>query len=116
MDDSLKMKKRFLLKLSATLFAIANLGTISIAAADNLEEGKKLFMTDAQPMACAICHALEDASATGNIGPDLDDLRPDADRIHKVLIEGMGAMPAFGDSLSQEQRDAIVDYVISATN
>ncbi len=110
------MNKNFLLKLSAALVTTAGLGTATVALADNLEEGKQLFLSDAQPMACAICHTLQDAGSTGNIGPDLDDLRPEADRIHKVLIEGMGAMPAFGDSLSQEQRDAIVDYVVSATN
>jgi len=108
------MSKNYLLKLSAALVTTIGLSTASIAAADNLEEGKQLFLSDAQPMACAICHTLEDAGSTGNIGPDLDDLRPEGDRIHKVLIEGMGAMPAFGDTLSEEQRNAIVDYVISA--
>ncbi|HLS17161.1 MAG TPA: cytochrome c [Paenalcaligenes sp.] len=110
------MNKNFLLTLSAALVTTVGLVTAPVALADNLEEGKQLFLSDAQPMACAICHTLQDAGSTGNIGPDLDDLRPEADRIHKVLIEGMGAMPAFGDSLSQEQRDAIVDYVVSATN
>lgn len=79
-----------------------------------LERGKTLFSTEAVP-ACAICHALQDAGATGAIGPDLDELKPDAERIKKVLHEGMGAMPSFADSLDQEAIDAIVAYVVNAT-
>src|SRR5690606_24502011 len=45
-----------------------------------LERGKTLFSTEAVP-ACAICHTLQDADATGAIGPDLDELKPDAERI-----------------------------------
>lgn len=79
-----------------------------------LEEGKALFQTDAAP-ACAICHTLADAGTTGTIGPDLDELGADANRIRKALKEGMGAMPAFEDTLSEEQREAIVAYVTKAT-
>jgi len=96
--------------------AVLLLGGSNLVLASDTELGRQLFLSDAQPMACALCHALQDAGATGNIGPDLDDLQPDAERMHKVLIEGMGAMPSFADSLSQDQRDAIVDYVISVTN
>jgi|SRR5690625_753454 len=106
------MKLKSLLK---SLLTGLGLSLSFIVSADSLEEGKKLFLTDAQPMACAICHTLQDAEATGNIGPDLDDLQPNADRIHKVLIEGMGAMPSFADTLTDEQRDNIVEYIISVT-
>src|SRR5690625_1940868 len=110
------MNKNFLGSLSACLLTTVGLVTDPVALADNLEDGKQLLLSDAQPMACAICRTLQDAGSTGNIGPDLDDLRPDADRIHKALIEGMGAMPALGDSLSQEQRDASVEHVHRPTH
>ena len=79
-----------------------------------LEKGKTLFMTEAVP-ACAICHTLKDADATGTIGPDLDELKPDAERIKKVLHEGMGAMPSFADTLDEEAMNAIAAYVVHAT-
>lgn len=80
----------------------------------DLEEGKVLFQTDATP-ACAVCHTLKDAEATGNIGPDLDDLQPARNRIIKAMQEGTGPMPSFSDSLSDEQMAAIADYVVYAT-
>lgn len=79
-----------------------------------LEEGKVLFQTDATP-ACAICHTMEDADATGNIGPDLDELQPEAGRIIKAMQEGVGPMPSFSDSLSDDQMQAIADYIVHAT-
>lgn len=81
----------------------------------NLDEGKVLFQSDATP-ACAICHTLKDADATGGIGPDLDELQPAKDRIIKAMEEGTGPMPSFSDSLSDEQMEAIADYVVHATD
>lgn len=106
----------------AGLFVVA--GTLSMGVlpswaggADDatFEEGKVLFQTDATP-ACAICHTLKDAGATGNIGPDLDDLKPVRDRIIKAMNEGIGPMPSFADSLSEEQMAAVADYVVHVTS
>lgn len=101
-----------------SIFALA-LAVPAAAMADApdqamLEEGKTLFMSGATP-ACAICHTLEDAGSTGSIGPDLDELKADLDRVKKVLVEGMGAMPSFADTLSEEQRNAVAAYVVHAT-
>lgn len=78
-------------------------------------DGRKLFTQGVASLpACALCHALKDASATGVVGPDLDDLRPDAARIEHVLRNGMGPMPAF-KSLSDAQIALLVRYVSQAT-
>jgi len=79
-----------------------------------LEQGKTLFLSGSVP-ACAICHALQDAGAAGAIGPDLDELKPDAERIKKVLEEGMGVMPSFADSLDEAAMEAIAAYIVHAT-
>src|SRR3546814_2161320 len=71
-------------------------------------------MTGAGP-ACAVCHALSDAGSSGAIGPDLDELKPDAARIKKVLQEGMGVMPSFANSMDEASMDAIAAYVVHAT-
>jgi len=80
-----------------------------------LERGKALFSTDAIP-ACAICHTLADAGAEGAIGPDLDELKPGKDVILKVLQEGMGAMPPFADTMSDEDKQAVADYIVKVTS
>lgn len=86
----------------------------SFAADADLEKGKALFLSNAAP-ACAVCHTLQDAGSAGTIGPDLDELKPDAARIKKVLQEGMGVMPSYADSLDDASRDAIAAYVVHAT-
>ncbi|MES2361371.1 MAG: cytochrome c [Pseudomonadota bacterium] len=86
------------------------------AAADNAAQltlGKKLFTT-ATP-ACAVCHTLKDAGAEGAVGPILDELQPDAARVAKVLRDGLGSMPSFKNSLSEEQIQALSAYVAKAS-
>lgn len=75
-----------------------------------LARGKELFTGKAVP-ACAMCHTLKDAGATGAIGPNLDQLKPDAERVEKILKEGRGAMPSFAATLSEEDREAVAAYV-----
>lgn len=84
------------------------------ADAEQLEQGKQIFMEDATPT-CGTCHALADADASGPVGPDLDDLQPSHDQILAALRDGPGAMPSFADSLSDEQMEAVAAYVVSAT-
>ena len=95
------------------LLAFVN-GHAWAADAAQLKEGKLLFTKQAQP-ACVVCHTLKDAGSTANIGPDLDELRPDRDQILAVLRDGSGPMPSFEDSLTPEQMDAVAAYVIAAT-
>lgn len=107
--------------LKSTLSALSSvtltlLSSTAIAAdAAQLEQGKTLFSGGAQPIACAVCHTLNDAGAAGTIGPDLDELKPDADRIRKTMMEGMGAMPSFSD-MDEADREAIIAYVVDVTN
>jgi len=82
------------------------------ADADEID-GKHLFLKGAVP-ACAICHTLKDAGAEGNVGPVLDELKPDAARVEKAIRDGIGAMPPY-KTLSDEQVKAIAGYVARAT-
>ena len=75
------------------------------------EEGRKLF-TSVTP-ACALCHKLKDAGATGEVGPSLDELKPDAARVAKALKNGIGQMPAF-PQLTEAQVQALARYVEQA--
>ena len=86
-------------------------------AADPAEQfalGKRLFMQTAVP-ACALCHTLKAAGSTGAVGPVLDELKPDAARVANALRNGLGNMPAYGASLSEEQIEALAHYVAKAS-
>jgi sulfite dehydrogenase len=76
------------------------------------EDGRKLF-TSVTP-ACALCHTLKDAGATGAVGPSLDELKPDRERVIQALRTGIGQMPAF-TQLSEAQIQALGKYVEEAT-
>ncbi|HEY0844667.1 MAG TPA: cytochrome c [Noviherbaspirillum sp.] len=78
-----------------------------------LDEGRKLFTQVAAP-ACAVCHTLEHAGAQGAIGPNLDELKPDAARVEKAIRNGVGQMPAF-TTLTDAQIRALAHYVEAAT-
>lgn len=78
--------------------------------AATLEEGKELFLSKAVP-ACAVCHTLSDAGAAGTIGPDLDEIKPSFDAVKKALYEGLGVMPNFSETLTEEQINAVSGYV-----
>jgi len=45
---------------------------------------------------CATCHTLAAAGAKGTVGPNLDQLKPSESTVEKQVINGGGAMPAFG--------------------
>jgi hypothetical protein len=62
-------------------------------AADPAEIARgKLLFTTLQP-ACAVCHTLQAAGAEGQIGPVLDELKPDADRVLRALRNGKRLQP-----------------------
>jgi cytochrome c6 len=89
-------------------------GAQAPASDAQLAEGRALFIGGATPP-CAICHTLKEAGATGNVGPALDELRPDEARVTAAVREGIGAMPSFAGSLSEAQIRAVARYVAKAS-
>ena len=89
----------------------------SARAADDaatLATGKALFTTGATPP-CALCHTLKDAGTAGAVGPVLDELQPDADRVAAALRNGIGAMPSYKATLKEDQILALARYVAKAS-
>ena len=80
----------------------------------DIEAGRTIFNETAQPQ-CALCHVLADAEAEGEIGPNLDELQPDLDQVRAAVTSGVGVMPAFSDSLSEEEIEAVSAYVAEVT-
>lgn len=93
---------------------LLSLSVLTFPAVASDEAGKLLFTKEAKP-ACAICHTLEAAGASGAIGPSLDELQPDEDRVLKALKNGIGQMPSFSSTLSEEQMVILAKYVAKAS-
>ena len=71
--------------------------------------GKTVFAS----AGCASCHTLSDAGATGTVGPNLDEAKPDTELVHDRVTNGAGAMPAFKGQLSEQQINDVAAYVSS---
>ena len=73
--------------------------------------------------ACGACHVLSDAGTSGGSGPDLDERLPGAspEQIREAIVEpdakvaagfNAGIMPKnYGETLSDEELDALVEYL-----
>ncbi len=71
-------------------------------------QGKQVFTQN-----CKGCHTLKDASATGSVGPNLDNLQPNKATVVRQVNNGGGPMPAFKGKLSDAQINAVATYVSS---
>jgi len=68
--------------------------------------GEKLFTDN-----CSTCHTLAAAGASGQVGPNLDQLRPGPDLVTSQVNSGGGAMPSFKGRLTDDQIKQVADYV-----
>ena len=71
--------------------------------------GKQVFAS----AGCGGCHTLSDAGTNGNVGPNLDDAKPDASLVLQRVTNGQGVMPSFKDQLSEKQIADVAAYVSS---
>jgi mono/diheme cytochrome c family protein len=72
-------------------------------------QGKQVFTQN-----CGGCHTLKDAGTKGQVGPNLDTLKPDKATVRRQVITGGGPMPAFKGKLSNAQINAVAQYVSSS--
>ena len=84
------------------------------ADSEKMVLGLEIFNNKAM---CSVCHVLKSAGSTGNIGPDLDDLKLSEEQIRDVVTQGFGVMPAFGEEglLTSEEIDAVSYYVTNSS-
>ena len=71
--------------------------------------GKQVFAS----AGCGGCHTLKDAGSSGNVGPNLDQLKPSLARVAHQVEVGGGPMPAFKGQLTPAQIQAVAAYVSS---
>ena len=72
------------------------------------DKGKAIFLEQGN---CAVCHALSDAGSDSNIGPNLNEIRPDIMRVIVAVTNGIGVMPAYQGELSSKEIEAVAHYV-----
>jgi hypothetical protein len=73
--------------------------------------GAKVFASSG----CGGCHTLKAADAKGQVGPNLDELKPDATTVeHQVRVGGNG-MPSFGKKLTSRQISLVADFVADSS-
>jgi mono/diheme cytochrome c family protein len=64
---------------------------------------------------CGGCHTLQQAGSAGTVGPNLDQLKPTADKVASQVRSGGNGMPSFAGQLSATEIQQVADYVAAAT-
>ena len=74
--------------------------------------GKDIFLNAGN---CLACHSLQDAGSAANVGPNLNEIKPDIGRVIISVTNGAGVMPSYLGILSQEEIEAVAYYVAEAS-
>ena len=85
----------------------------NILADDKMKLGLEVYNNKAQ---CGTCHTLSAAKSDGQIGPNLDQLKPQLSQIVMAVTNGIGVMPAWDGILNSEEIDAVSYYVFESTS
>ena len=108
----MKKKLQFIFFINLIFLFVLSINTQKLLANEIFQKGKEIFLEQGT---CASCHTLSDAGSQANIGPNLDEIRPDLNRIIMAVKNGIGVMPAFDGMLSEEEINAVSHYVYKAT-
>jgi len=65
---------------------------------------------------CGSCHVLAAAGSSGTIGPNLDETKPALDLIVERVTNGASPMPAFKDTLTEQQIQDVAAFVFESTH
>ena len=85
----------------------------SVLADPKMDLGLDVYNNKAQ---CGVCHTLQAAGSKGQIGSNLDQLKPQTSQIIYTVTNGIGVMPAFDGTLTTEEIEAVAYYIFNSTN
>ena len=85
----------------------------STFADPKMDLGLEIYNNKAQ---CGTCHSLQAAGSEGQIGPNLDILKPQMIQIISSVTYGIGVMQAWEGILTSEEIEAVAYYVFNSTN
>ena len=100
--------KTFFLKFTTTLLILLFSLVFQANAEELFNKGKEVFLEAGN---CAACHTLSDAGSIAEIGPNLNQIRPQVQTILMAVKNGIGVMPAMEGILSDEEIEAVAHYV-----
>ena len=100
--------KTFFLKFNTTLLILLYSLVFQANADELFNKGKEVFLEAGN---CAACHTLSDAGSIAEIGPNLNQIRPQVQTILMAVKNGIGVMPAMEGILSDEEIEAVAHYV-----
>ena len=95
------------------LFAFLLIFSSPVFADPKMELGLDVYNDKAQ---CGMCHTLQAAGSEGQIGPNLDQLKPLMAQVVSTVTNGIGVMPSFEGMLSSEEIEAVSYFVSTSTN
>ena len=73
--------------------------------------GKAVFAS----AGCGGCHTLSAANASGSVGPNLDEAKPEQALVIDRVTHGKSVMPSFAGQLSEKQIQDVAAYVVDST-
>ena len=94
-------------------FLFLNLFFLPVKSDPIFELGKTIFLEQGN---CAVCHMLTDAKSSGQIGPNLNQLKPDMTRVIYAVTNGIGVMPPYEGQLTIQEIEAVAHYVSISSN
>ena len=95
------------------LFAFLLIFSSPVFADPKMELGMDVYNDKAQ---CGMCHTLQAAGSKGQIGINLDQLKPLMAQVIAAVTNGIGIMPSFEGILSSEEIEAVSYFVSTSTN
>ena len=85
----------------------------TLKANEILDLGKNIFLEKGN---CSTCHTLLDAGSNGDIGPNLNEIKPSFEKIVMTVSNGIGVMPAYEGILTSKEIEAVAIYVSEKSN
>ena len=82
-------------------------------ADDKMKLGLEIYNGKAM---CGTCHTLQAAGSNGDIGPNLDIIKPQIPQIILAVTNGIGVMPPWEGILTTEEIEAVAYYIFNSTN
>ncbi len=108
----MKKKLQLTLYINLIFLIILFLNTQKLLADEVFEKGRQIFLEQGT---CASCHTLNDAESEANIGPNLNEIKPDLNRVIIAVTNGIGVMPSFEGILTADEINSVAHYVYIAT-
>ena len=87
--------------------------SVTVLADTKMDLGLDVYNNKAQ---CGTCLTLKAAGSEGQIGPNLDILKPQIGQIISAVTNGIGVMQAWEGILTYKEIEAVAYYVFNSTN